>query len=612
MSGKKKTNGTVGPLRVIGGFFAVLIALLAVGAAVVFYSFKVGYVFIDQYTFIGLGTIVFYAMVANAVYTVGVAVATVMKRRIPKAVIGVSVFSFILTLLFWVVVYVASDRAHFATAYIIGGATLPFLAALFGIPFFLLAFPNLKISVKARNVIALVLSVIFVGTISAAALFKFPPITFEFTSDPVVLDIGNDKYSVVFATNALSQGFVEYETAGGEKGTVYAVENGYKAQGKIHAVKLPREKLDKGGKYKVGSTRVLDRVAHGGDLGKTIKSIEYTFKSDSTTTDQHILAASDWHEEMVLLGQAASMFGGRADLALFMGDYADFYVNEDQIVEYILKGAHAMTKGEIPGIFVRGNHEVRADEKIEDLGLKFGLDKLYYQVKRGNNLFTIFDTAESEDGDQWEHDGFYDMLPYFNEELEWFENVVENYENDPDPCKTSVNNIILMHDRDFTGEQDDEHRQVVDRFKALTARFDVDFSVHGHSHGWGHHYETLNIAYNSAVDPDKVVYTYAGGSKGFSYVRFDDGGKGTKPGYSNKTLLDIDLLKDVKPKLPQVVQMILGLVVLEHAPQSYPLTLLTIDDAGKEVVYEKANEDGIVKAYDENGKEIVFKSKLSN
>ncbi|MDR3199626.1 MAG: metallophosphoesterase [Planctomycetaceae bacterium] len=555
MSSKNKTDNKIRPFRLIGSFLAVLHASAAVFAVIVNHSFRISYVFIDREVFQGFSEILFYVMAANAVYNIGVAAAVLAEKHIPVIVILVSCISFILTFLFCVLNYIISAEAYIETACIITGNSLPFIAALFGVPFLLLYFPNLNIPTKTRNIIAVVLTAVFAGTMCTAVMMKIPPITFQFEVQPVVFDIGTDKYSVVFATNADAQAYVTYTYNGGLK-TVYANEAGYKSIGKIHAVKIPRAELD-GNQYTAHATRVLERLSYGGKLGKTINTNTYTLKNTTNVAEPKILAASDWHHRLSLLDLAAGYFRQNADLVIFNGDYADFYVNEQQIIKYFLRGAFLLTGGEIPGIFVRGNHEVRCNEKIEDLGRKLGLTNMYYQTRRGNNLFTIFDTAESEDSDQWEHAGFYDMIPYFAEQVAWFESL-------PVP-DNSVNNIVLMHDPGFTSSRDIPHADLVRRFKNKANVFNIDFSVSGHTHAW-----RIN-----APDPNH-----------FNFPRLEDGGR--NGGHATKTLANIKLFSTVKPN--GILHTILNYIVLESGTESYRLSLITVGNS--QIIFEGVTDSG--------------------
>jgi predicted phosphodiesterase len=555
MSNKNKTNKKIRPLRVIGGSFAVLHALIAVSATIVNYSFRVGYVFIDRELFHGFSEILFYIMVVNAIYSIGIVMAMFAKKHIPVIFIVISCIFFIVSLLFWVMNYIIVIQAYVETVYIIIGDALLYIVALFGIPFLLLCFPNFNLAIKTRNIIAVVLSAVFVCTMGITVIMKVPPVFFKFDVQPVVLDIGTDKYSVVFATNADAQAYVSY-TYNGRLKIVYANEAGYKAIGKIHAVKIPRAELD-GNQYAVHATRVLDRLAYGGKLGKTITSKTYTLKNTTNVSNPKILSASDWHHQLSLLDSAAGYFRQNADLVIFNGDYADFYVSEQQIVKYFLGGAFILTGGEIPGIFVRGNHEVRGNKRVEDLGRKIGLTNMYYQVQRGNNLFTIFDTAESEDSDQWEHDGFYDMIPYFTEQVEWFDSL-------PAP-DISVNNIVLMHDPGFTSSHDILHDELAKRFKKKANAFNIDFSVSGHTHDWRVHTPNPN---------------------NFNFYRIEDGGR--NGGNATRTLADIKLLRDMK--LNTVVSTILKNIVLKKSVESYKLSLITVGKS--RVIFEGVSNSG--------------------
>jgi predicted phosphodiesterase len=544
--------------RITGVFLAVLAASTAFLAPVVNYSLRIGYVFIDNEVFKGFSEILFYVMIANALYNIGVATAVLVKKHIPVVIIIISCISFLLSVFFWTLNYIAADEAHAEIIYIVISGVLPFIAALFGIPFLLLVFPNLRVSAKTRNIIATVLTVIFVGTLSMTAIMKIPPFVFRFAVQPVVFDVGTDKYSVVFATNADAQAYVTY-TYNGELKTVYANEAGYKAIGKIHSVKIPRTELD-GNQYTAHSTRVLERLSYGGKLGKTISTKTFTLKNTTNVVEPKIIAASDWHNRLSLLDSTARYSGQNVDLVIFNGDYADYYINEQQIIKYFLCGAFILTKGEIPGIFVRGNHEVRGNEKIEDLGRKIGLANMYYQVQRGNNLFTIFDTAESEGGDQWEHDGFYDMIPYFTEQVEWFESL-------PVP-DTSINNIVLMHDPNFTTPHDEPHADLVRRFKNKANAFNIDFSVSGHSHAW-----QIN-------EPDP---------NNFNFYRIEDGG--LNGGHTIKTLADVWLFRNVKKG---ILHAILRYTALKKNTESYRLSLITVGNS--QVVFESVTNSGNRKA----------------
>lgn len=91
----------------------------------------------------------------------------------------------------------------------------------------------------------------------------------------MVIDSGEDYYSVVFATNDEGTGYVEYEF-GGDTVRLYDEAMGrIKGDSKIHTVKVPKEELD-GNTYRVGSKRVVEAYSYGSYTGKEVVSQNYT------------------------------------------------------------------------------------------------------------------------------------------------------------------------------------------------------------------------------------------------------------------------------------------------------------------------------------------------
>ena len=80
--------------RIIGVSLAILAALVAVLAPVVNYSLRIGFVFIDREVFKGFSELLFYVMIANALYNIGVATAVFLRKRISVIIIILSCISF--------------------------------------------------------------------------------------------------------------------------------------------------------------------------------------------------------------------------------------------------------------------------------------------------------------------------------------------------------------------------------------------------------------------------------------------------------------------------------------------------------------------------------------
>jgi hypothetical protein len=217
--------------------------------------------------------------------------------------------------------------------------------------------------------------------------------------------------------------------------------------------------------------RVKDRLAYGGLMGKKIDGPVYNFKGVRNVKNPRFVSASDWHfhkDRFV----AAAQFVENPDIFLFLGDGADYYVNDRQTIACLFAPLALVTGGRIPILFTRGNHEVRADYDNADLWRKIGLKDGYnHRVERGDFLFTILDSAEcdKEDNADWEHMDVYDMERYTEHTLTYLDSLA------PRPDKY---NILLVHDRTFMKEKND--RRV--RYNAQVHRLGIQLNISGDSH----------------------------------------------------------------------------------------------------------------------------------
>jgi hypothetical protein len=397
-----------------------VLALLAASAPLLNVFYRNGYVFIDHETFPGLARLLFGVMLCNAGFAIGC--------------LGFLLRSGHLALGLWVGLGVST---------------------LFSL-FFL--YMNLICGKLTKN-----------ETFHA----RRPTPGLRFTSAPVVLDVGADAYSVVFAVSRRSQGYVTYTHDGAEK-TAHCFDDGVKRVGRLHSVRIPRTELE-GATYQVHARRVWERRSYGGRFGRTIHSAEFAMRRTLEVENPVILSVSDWHFRTKELLLAARQFAQSPDLVLFLGDGADYYVNEAHAVQHLLAPLAALSQSTAPVLFTRGNHEVRADYDMGDFWRKIGLQSGYsYQTVRGDLLFTVVDSAETpDDHDEWEHVGCYDMAAHLDRVLDWLEALP------PQPGKY---HIVLCHDASFNtptaGRQD--------RYFAALKRLSVQFGVSGHSHGFGY------------------------------------------------------------------------------------------------------------------------------
>ncbi len=283
-------------------------------------------------------------------------------------------------------------------------------AVLIALPIFLVLFyPACNCKTK-RSILSVVVIVI-----SILGLSKLIPLdSYKITCDPSVLDTGKD-YSIVFATNDFGTGYVEYEYKG-KPYKVYDHQGGrLSSDSKIHSVNVPYEHLNNNS-YKIGSVRVIEQYSYGSRTGKEITSDEYTFtpvKGDDIT----YLVVSDWHTYLDRAHEAISYIGDY-DAVILLGDATPGVDFEEQVVTNIVEFSGSLSKGTLPTLYVRGNHETRGEYAGKILNA-LGLDEFYYTADMGNYSFVVLDSGEDKDDSHPEYGGMTDYNTYRADMIEW-------------------------------------------------------------------------------------------------------------------------------------------------------------------------------------------------
>ncbi|MDR3345077.1 MAG: metallophosphoesterase [Oscillospiraceae bacterium] len=481
-----------------------LFTLISIAAPVIQWAFKVAWVFIDHETkmedFLGLGLaqFIFFLMIANALFAIYALVryCAGWRSKIGNIVMTVLfVLSSLLGGVFQFMNYVCSVMARPAVLSQSLESSVPWVVALIGVPFLLLVWSSLNMKKTVRMVFSGVIAVLFAATMVTSLVNPGAP---KLLAGPIVLDTGTGEYSIVFATDKETQGLVRYTYKGVEK-EVYSADTIVRRIGRIHAVRIPREELENNS-YTIFARDVkYGLVAHVGayDYGKTVQLADaIDFAGNRDIADPKIISISDWHEQMSTMKLAVDAFNTTPDLVLLLGDYCNYFAGEDDVINTIIGGAFDASGGKVPCIFVRGNHEVRGNYmELQNLDRLFGLDKLYYEVVRGDYIFTVLDSAETSDWDydNWEHIDQYEASNYYARQIDWLEN--------REPAKDGQYRIVLTHDRKMTAEvaatpdgygyinmpEADKalDKNLQQRYQEALIKLDVHLTISGHSHWYG-------------------------------------------------------------------------------------------------------------------------------
>lgn len=433
--------------------------VVAVFAPAINYAQRMCYVFADDLLFKGFSYILLGLMIANALLMLSLSfgvfkgrdIRTIALKRLYIAGACLSVFLFLLNSVFVIMSF--EDTVVYLMYFL---RELPYLIALFAGAFIILVYPEIK--KEKRKIISVILTASLVAGIFFSAFeVKF----FSFSSEPVVFDSGAG-YNIVFSCNANSTGFVEY-SYGGKEYKVYDNINGKINVGRIHTVFVPYAHLDNNS-YTVSGQKVIDELGYGGAMGRTLKSSVYNFRNN-TGLGCNIIALNDWHIEDGRMLKAASNLD-KPDMVIIGGDFCNALNDIKDIIKHLLMPISSVTKGSVPVIFCRGNHETRGEE-AKALSRYLGYDNFYYQISKGDVNFIILDSAEDKADSHPEYGGLADFQNLRIRETEWLKGL---------PPSPKAYNIAICHDPAF--HIDDNAAE----WEEELLRLNVNLMLSGHSH----------------------------------------------------------------------------------------------------------------------------------
>ena len=340
------------------------------------------------------------------------------------------------------------------------------LAVTAGILFFawiLLFPPKWKLWLKGLVVAAVVVSAVVIG-------YELRPCTLSY--EPVVYAV-EDEYQIVFTT---SDNAIAWVNIGGvEYYDLYA--GSMKSADKVHKIIVPQEVLDEAKAYSVNYQQMIYRGPFGGYLGQH-QAQHYLFRPVDSSDGLNYFALSDVHES-VDAAIAAATSRQDTDFIVLLGDLVSM-VETEKDVQLANKLAFGITKGEIPVIYARGNHEIKgeyAEELYKYVGSK---DQQYaYTVTLGDDdvFAVVLDLGEDHEDDWWEYYGTAQFDLYRQEQTEMLEEILEDGDYENYSYRMMVCHIPVVYvdkNGNFEAFRND--------WTTLLNQMDLDMGLSGHKH----------------------------------------------------------------------------------------------------------------------------------
>ncbi len=193
----------------------------------------------------------------------------------------------------------------------------------------------------------------------------------------------------------------------------------------IHRVEIPMSLLDAAKEYTVICQKMIDRRAYFPVQEGEVR-ITFDFRPLPQEGRINIYHLSDTHNMVEEPLAAGSYFGEALDLLILNGDIPN-HAGDEQCLETIFKLASGLTRGEIPVICTRGNHDNRGAcaEKILSY-LPCQNQKTYYTVRLGKLWALILDCGEDKNDDHAEYGGTVSFHDFRLAETAFIKDVVQN------------------------------------------------------------------------------------------------------------------------------------------------------------------------------------------
>lgn len=208
--------------------------------------------------------------------------------------------------------------------------------------------------------------------------------------DPAVYVVG-DKYEIIFRTHQAGAAWVLID------GVRYTDNFGgvVRSSSKMHRVYVKQDILDKAGKYTVVLALIPERPAYYPKTTETFEK-EYSFRP-IPDGDIHAYMLSDTHSKVEEPALAAGYFGDDGlDLLIMGGDNGNTADDERSVLTMAMIAAK-VAKGNIPVVYMRGNHDNRGAyaEFLAEYASTDG-GKPYFTVKLGRVWGMVLDAGEDK------------------------------------------------------------------------------------------------------------------------------------------------------------------------------------------------------------------------
>lgn len=313
------------------------------------------------------------------------------------------------------------------------------------------------------------------------------------TYGPTVFVTG-DNYQIIYHSNIKGAAWVEVD------GIKYYDEYAgiIKSESVHHVVTVPIEALDNAKSYKINFTPVYNRKAYSPVRGANI-SKEYSFRPVDTSDGLQVYSIADSHSNTEACVKAADFYGDKLDMLVLCGDIVS-ECHSDETIYDIATIAYAVTKGNLPVVFARGNHDIRGagSELIAShVGTNDG--NMFFTFRLGNIWGVVLDCGEDKDDGHVEYGGLVYFEKFRKAQTEFLKNVITNADSEYNAPGIEYR-IAICHIPFPISKEYAPAPEIFNEWTAMLSQMNIDIMLSGHKHKI---YVKKSVAVNGVISDQR-------------------------------------------------------------------------------------------------------------
>ncbi len=296
--------------------------------------------------------------------------------------------------------------------------------------------------------------------------------------DPCVYMVERD-YQIIFLTETMGIGWIEID---GERFT--DEEGGILKYSKVHKIDVDGEKLNTARRYTVVFVEYAEKPSYR-PMGVEKVRKEYAFKPLEGDKFR-LMQFADTHNRIDCPLELYRSVG-ECDVILLNGDINNSSKSIDQFDTSFAIGGEA-SRGEIPMIHARGNHDTRGSDSQYLLDYiptvtRKNKRETFYTVRQGSVWGLVLDCGEDKYDTNDEYGGTVLFNDFRDRETKFIESVVANKENEY--AAPGVKHRFVFCHIPFNRCHSypfDVARDTYDHWLELLEKMDIDLMLCGHIH----------------------------------------------------------------------------------------------------------------------------------